>query len=446
MAKTILETQKRRLSLAAGKLHVEPIHTGSSLVYERPETEKGKPKQPGNWMARRYIKETRKYKFKAIGPSDDFGIADNLTIFNYEQARELAKLAVKELAKEYEEEVLGHIHISSKDYTVRQAMEDYLETLKRDGKKCHKNWSYKINAHIIPTLGDIKVSRLSRDKIDAWKLAMVEKPRRQTFRTTGNRSMVREVNVDYETLTEDQQRKRKGTANHLLEILKSGLNLAVDSGKAEPPSKGGWNKSKLYVGTTVEKVMFLKPEEQKKLMASCPTPEFRNLVIAALLTGGRYSEIAKLTVQDFFIENRSIYFGPFGKIAGHQRHVFLIEEGVNFFKKMIEGKGSNDLIFTRPIIRFQPTSTKRPISEKWLPGDHVYYMNLATKTAEINNFTFHGLRHIYASVLVHKGVPLVYVANQLGHTTIKLVEKTYGHLMPTDISETIRAALPNILT
>ena len=446
MTKTILETPKSRLSLASGKPHSEKLLSGSHLLYERPETAKGREKLPGVWKVRQYNPETRKQKNKTIGTADDFMSADNLLIFNYEQAKIRAEIELKELKKAFEEGITGSIYVSSKDYTVKQAMEDYLETLKRDGKKCYNNWSYKINAHIIPNLGEIKVSRLSKDKIDAWKLAMVEKPRRQTFRTTGNRSLVREVNVNYETLTEDEKRKRKGTANHLLEILKSGLKLAVDSGKAEAPSKGGWNKSALYKGTTVKKIMFLTPDEQKELIASCPIPEFRHLVIAALMTGGRYGELATLTVKDFNVENKSIHFGPFGKVAGKQRHVYLIEEGVNFFKEMTEGKGSNDLIFTRPITRFKPASAIRETTEKWLPGDHVYYMNLATKEAGIKNFTFHGLRHTYASVLVKKGVPLIYVADQLGHSSIKLIQSTYAHVMVSDVSNSIRAALPKILS
>jgi site-specific recombinase XerD len=50
------------------------------------------------------------------------------------------------------------------------------------------------------------------------------------------------------------------------------------------------------------------------------------------------------------------------------------------------------------------------------------------------------MRHIYASRLVMKGVPLAVVAAQLGHSSIKQVEKHYGHLCPNYISETVRQA------
>ncbi len=440
MAKTKLETPKNRLSLAPGERHSEPLRKGVSLLYKRKETGKGKPKVPGVWKVYVYNSETTNQKTKSLESADDFTEATGLRILNYEQARARAEVEAKEIEKEFEEGITGGTYVSTKDYTVRQAMEDYLDHLRKNGKKSVKNWTYKINAHIIPTLGDIKVSRLSKDVVDTWKLTMVEKARRQTFRTTGNKCMVREVNIDFESLTDDEKRKRRGTANHLLEILKSGLNLALDSGKAEAPAKGGWSRSKLYVGTNAKKVMYLKPHEKQKLIDSCSIKEFKNLVIAALMTGARFSELAKLEVNDFSIEEGSVYFGPFGKVEGLERRVHLVESEITFFKTMIEGKGGNDLIFTRPIDRFQPASTKRKVSEKWLPGDQVYYMRKACKTAEINNFTFHGLRHTFASELIKTNAPLMYIANQLGHKSIKLIEKRYGHILPTAVAESIRAA------
>ena len=39
-----------------------------------------------------------------------------------------------------------------------------------------------------------------------------------------------------------------------------------------------------------------------------------------------------------------------------------------------------------------------------------------------------------------KGVPLAVVAVQLGHSDTRMVEKHYGHLAPTYIADTVRAA------
>jgi integrase len=58
--------------------------------------------------------------------------------------------------------------------------------------------------------------------------------------------------------------------------------------------------------------------------------------------------------------------------------------------------------------------------------------------------TFHGLRHTYASMLVNSGCPLFVVARQLGHSDTKMVEKRYGHLAPSFIADSVRAAMPEL--
>jgi len=39
-----------------------------------------------------------------------------------------------------------------------------------------------------------------------------------------------------------------------------------------------------------------------------------------------------------------------------------------------------------------------------------------------------------------KGVPLAAIAAQLGHSDTRMVEKHYGHLAPSYVAETVRAA------
>ncbi len=43
---------------------------------------------------------------------------------------------------------------------------------------------------------------------------------------------------------------------------------------------------------------------------------------------------------------------------------------------------------------------------------------------------FHDLRHTFASLLLQNGESLVYVKDQLGHSSIKMTVDVYGHLVP----------------
>ena len=71
-------------------------------------------------------------------------------------------------------------------------------------------------------------------------------------------------------------------------------------------------------------------------------------------------------------------------------------------------------------------------------------MAAACVAAKIAPITFHGLRHTYASRLAMKNVPLAVIAAQLGHADVRMVEKHYGHLAPTYVSDTVRAAFSNM--
>ncbi len=51
---------------------------------------------------------------------------------------------------------------------------------------------------------------------------------------------------------------------------------------------------------------------------------------------------------------------------------------------------------------------------------------------------FHCLRHTWASHRVMAGVPLLVVAQVLGHADTRMVEKHYGHLAPSYVRDMIR--------
>lgn len=57
----------------------------------------------------------------------------------------------------------------------------------------------------------------------------------------------------------------------------------------------------------------------------------------------------------------------------------------------------------------------------------------------------HDLRHTYASLALHRGVPLLTVSRQLGHASIAVTADVYGHLAP-DATREAAAAWEAILT
>lgn len=59
----------------------------------------------------------------------------------------------------------------------------------------------------------------------------------------------------------------------------------------------------------------------------------------------------------------------------------------------------------------------------------------ATERQDPNKVTFHTLRHTFASWLVMRGVDLFTVATLMGHSSIDMVVRVYGHLSPTTSGE-----------
>jgi len=176
---------------------------------------------------------------------------------------------------------------------------------------------------------------------------------------------------------------------------------------------------------------YLFDDESRRLVNACG-PSFRSLVVAALLTGCRYGELAALVKEDFDSSAGTISVRV--NKGARPRHVALTDEGRQFFALEVAGAAPGSRILTKA------TGT----GSKWSKSDQQCPLQAACEASRIARITFHGLRHTYASRLAMKGVPLAVIAAQLGHSGTRMVEKHYGHLAPNYIAETVRAAFTSL--
>ena len=56
--------------------------------------------------------------------------------------------------------------------------------------------------------------------------------------------------------------------------------------------------------------------------------------------------------------------------------------------------------------------------------------------------SFHTLRHTWASLAVMAGMPLMVVAQNLGHADTRMVEKHYGHMSRSHVVDAVRKFAP----
>lgn len=422
-----IDTRNARLKLQAGKDHVATLGTGCYLHYKRTTG-------AGTWRARWRNKETGKILSFSIGLSDDMADDNGDEIHSYERAVEKAQAWFKDCAKAAERAALGEVEPETKKgaYTINDALDDMIKHAKDEGKDWKTLISYADN-RIRPQLGTLEASKLTKKRMEDWRLSLAESARMKTVE--GKKKAEGAWGEDGPT--EDQIRARKVTANRVFAILKRALNLAVENREIEI---GSWRDAKPFNAKKIKKarIRFLSINEQQRLLNACP-PDFQKLAKAALLTGSRYSPLIRLVVRDYNAQAGTVFIEK--DKTGKARHVVLTNEGIQFFNAMTAGKAPTDKVFMR---ESATRLTRKDVGLNWASSDQKPMMKNACKDADIEPLVFHELRHTYASNLVNAGVPLVFVAEQLGHVDTKMVEEHYGHLCPSAKAESIRRLAPQI--
>jgi len=345
-------------------------------------------------IARLRDEDTGKQHYDSLGAVDDTLDANGADVLSYRQAQDEAVRWFSLKVKELRGDVIAH----DGPYRVRDACAHYLEvyqagrTAKGNGRNADRV-EPTINAHILPTLGDVEVSRLPKRRLQDWLNTVAETPPRVRTKT-GETPRYREINQ-----TPDARRRRRSTANRILTVLKAVLNHAFREGLV--PSDDAWRLVSLFRGTDSARVRYLTDAESLRLVAATDD-EFRPLILAALHTGARYGELTSLVREDFNPDSKTISCG------------FRSPEN--------------------PIFR-------RNSGRAWGRSEQQRPMAQAVEKAGLETVTFHELRHTYASRMLMKGVPLAVVAQQLGHADARMVEKHYAHLYPSFIADTVRAAM-----
>ena len=162
MARTPLD---QRLETRTSRLRLKPrrnpyfrsIAEGLAVGYRRIKD------KAGTWIVRRYVNQGR-YEFHRIGTADDFADADGGNVMSYPQAVEMAR---KWFLREARRERAGFDHDQS-DVTVADAIRLYLQDYQRRGGKGIDSTRYTVNAHIIPSLGEVRLVKLNRRIIESW--------------------------------------------------------------------------------------------------------------------------------------------------------------------------------------------------------------------------------------------------------------------------------------
>lgn len=156
-------------------------------------------------------------------------------------------------------------------------------------------------------------------------------------------------------------------------------------------------------------------DEEYRLLQTCRqslNPYLYCIVLMAITTGARKSEIMNLTWDSIDFENRFAHI----KVSknGRPRRVGLVESVIQELKRLYEVRD----ISKNKVFASKTTFGRLDIKKAW---------QSALQRAEIDNFVFHGLRHHYCSIGGQIGASGQQLRSQLGHATASMTDH-YSHL------------------
>lgn len=363
------------------------------------------------WYARVRTRAESYYR-RRLGIAATFATPDGLS---YEQALALAEewfssSGIKPWAGETKQVKVSDELIVCPvpgQYSVAHAMHDYVEWKRLAAAKSHFQTNLTIiNLHIIPRLGNVGLEEFNGEHLRRFIRDVLETPPKR-----GNRKIGPKRSID--SLDDEALRKRKKTVNTLIGILRVAFQIAWENGKTQ--SERSWRCLRRLPAVDRPRTLHLSRDECRELLAVC-RPDVARLVMGALYTGCRSKELLSMRCEDVGRDGYGVYILPAKKYR--PRFVFLPDEGMAWFLSLVRGRKPKDLVFVRDG------------GKPWFGNQKHLFKASVRKAGLPEEFTFHGLRHTYASQLIQAGATIYAVAEQLGHSNPTTVLRTYGHLAP----------------
>ena len=208
-------------------------------------------------------------------------------------------------------------------------------------------------------------------------------------------------------------------ANRLTAILKRMFTKALDWEMIGEETLKKIRAVKLIKGE-VKRLRYLSEDEAQRLIDNCDN-NLKHIVITALNTGMRKSEILRLTWDRVDSKNRLILLDKTKN--GERREIPINDTLYNIFSGIIRNIKS-DYVFYNPKTLKPFDNLKKSFAA-------------ALKKSHIMDFRFHDLRHTFASWLVMRGVDLATVRDLMGHKDITMTLR-YSHLSQSHVKNAVK--------
>ena len=355
-------------------------------------------------------------------------------------------------------EIRAGIHTAdSASITIAEAGKRWIETGEKAGLERSTLAAYQqhLKLHIEPYLGNVKLSQLSAPMVREFedKLARGDMPEGASPQPR-TRAMVRKVRVSLSSLLSDAQ-ERGLVSRNVVRDLRRTRARGVER-KAERRQKG-----KLKIGVD------LPAREEIKAIVEAAKGRWRPILLTAIFTGLRASELRGLRWADVDLDKRELHvrqradrYSAIGKPKSEsgERTVPLTPIVVNTLRewKLACPKSEAGLAFPSSggLVEHHKNIVERGLIPTLIAA------NVTTeedgpegKKVKRSKYTgLHALRHFYASWCINRRIdgglelPAKVVQERLGHSSIMMTMDVYGHLFPRgDDSAEMAAAERSLL-
>jgi len=264
---------------------------------------------------------------------------------------------------------------------------------------------------------------LTKEKaIDAW----LEHNKRHTERTQGHYEMVIMTFFDFmPSAIGDLEASH--IDNYINWLLQRNKNRTANAHLTAIKSFCRWFSEHHNLPNPAEKVRLLREDppmprvltwqEFEKVLAICNETE-RNLLRFIAHTGLRASEIQKLKWGNIATDGKSF------NVVGKGRKLRTLPLNMvcrDVLQNYEQGPSSSTLPFIEP---YNKRSALYALCKR------------LAERADIPVFGPHALRHLFATRLMQKGIPLAKISKLLGHSSVRTTEQLYIHWLPADLEGT----------
>ncbi|MEE8241372.1 MAG: tyrosine-type recombinase/integrase [Nitrospirales bacterium] len=297
----------------------------------------------------------------------------------------------------------------SASVTVAAAAEEWIKGRELDGVERSTQDQYRqhIDLHIVPIIGNVKLSRLTAPMVNTFKETLLE---------TRSRAMAAKALQSFRSLIADAQRRGLVAQN-----VARGVIIKARNRDKEEVVAGVHFPTKDEARTMVEKV----------------SDRWRPLIVTAILTGMRSSELRGLTWGDVDFDKREIRvrqradkYNALGspKSKTSRRTIPMTPMVFNTLREwqLACPKGEANLVF--PTGRGNVESNANIYNRGMVPLERKCGFIGAKATKP--KYGLHALRHFYASLIIDQGFSPKKCQTLLGHSSIQMTFDTYGHLFP----------------